>query len=264
MATKHSKYSKWGLAAIGGGVALTAIEVVGAVGYLISQDQPSYLVAGGAIITVIAAILPILAGRCWWERRRLLALMLWVAMVPALSLIFTAAVERTGGARDEGNRDRQVIAQRIALTRDAEKEAKADVEAAEAKAAAECSRAPVKGADPRGPLCKAAESRADDSRQRLKAARDDVAKAGVVPMDPQARRLAAVLPVTEEAIQLYQPLVLPVAISVLGLLLISAGAHSPKPPSKVVQRRKGKRKQKPRLGKASQPSANVVPLRRRA
>ncbi|MFZ0854399.1 MAG: hypothetical protein WAO08_35025 [Hyphomicrobiaceae bacterium] len=60
MATKHSKYSKWGLAAIGGGVALTAIEVVGAVGYLISQDQPSYLVAGGAIITVIAAILPIL------------------------------------------------------------------------------------------------------------------------------------------------------------------------------------------------------------
>ena len=121
MATKHSKYSKWGLAAIGGGVALTAIEVVGAVGYLISQDQPSYLVAGGAIITVIAAILPILAGRCWWERRRLLALMLWVAMVPALSLIFTAAVERTGGARDAGNRDRQVIAQRIALTRDAEK-----------------------------------------------------------------------------------------------------------------------------------------------
>ena len=106
----------------------------------------------------------------------------------------------------------------------------------------------MKGADPRGPLCKAAESRADDSRQRLKAARDDVAKAGVVPMDPQARRLAAVLPVTEEAIQLYQPLVLPVAISVLGLLLISAGAHAPKPPSKVVQRRKGKRKQKPRLG----------------
>jgi hypothetical protein len=57
-----------------------------------------------------------------------------------------------------------------------------------------------------------------------------VAKAGVVPTDPQARRLAAVLPgVSEEAVQLYQPLVLPVAISVLGLLLISAGAHSPKP-----------------------------------
>jgi hypothetical protein len=37
MAAKHSNYSKWGLAAIGGGVALSAIEVIGAVGYLISQ-----------------------------------------------------------------------------------------------------------------------------------------------------------------------------------------------------------------------------------
>ena len=189
--------------------------------------------------------------------------MLWAAMVPALSLIFTAAIERTGGARDEGNRDRQVIAQRIELTRAAEKEAKADVEADEARAAAECSRA-SKGADPRGLLCKAAEGRADTSRQRLKAARDDVAQAGVVPTDPQARRLAAILPgISEEAIQLYQPLVLPTAISVLGLLLISAGAHQPRPPAKVV-RRKGKRRRKPRLGKGPQPSATVVPLRRRA
>jgi hypothetical protein len=43
-----------------------------------------------------------------------------------------------------------VIAQRIELKRAAEKEAKADVEAAEAKAAAECSKAPGKGVDPRG------------------------------------------------------------------------------------------------------------------
>jgi hypothetical protein len=37
-------------------------------------------------------------------------LLLGVAMVPALSLIFTAAIERTVGARDEANRDRQAIA----------------------------------------------------------------------------------------------------------------------------------------------------------
>ena len=68
-----------------------------------------------------------------------------------------------------------------------------------------------------------------------------MAKAGVVPTNPQARRLAASLPVSEEAIQLYQPLVLPVAISVLGLLLISAGAHQPKRPAKAPKR-KGRRK----------------------
>jgi hypothetical protein len=56
---------------------------------------------------VVAAILPPLAERCWRMRRPLLAILLWVAMVPALSLIFTAAVERTGGARDGANRDRE-------------------------------------------------------------------------------------------------------------------------------------------------------------
>lgn len=260
MATKRT-YSRWGLTAIGAGVALTGVELVGAVGYLVSQDQPSYLVAGGAIITVVAAILPILAGRCWRDRRYLLALMLWVSMVPALSLIFSAAVERTGGARDEANRDRQVIAQRIALTRDGEKEAKAVVDADEAKAAAECSRA-SKGADPKGLLCNAAEGRAAASRLRLQAARDAVAQAGVVPTDPQARRLAAVLPVSEEAIQLYQPLVLPLAISALGLLLISTGAHQPRPVK--APKRKGKRRRRARKPPAKKASATVLPFKKSA
>ena len=109
--------------------------------------------------------------------------MLWAAIVPALSLIFTAAVKRTGGARDEANRDRQAIAQRIELTRSAEKEAKAIADADEAAAKAEC-------ASGRKTKCLGLEARADQSRQRLEAARDTVAKAGVVPTDPQARRLA--------------------------------------------------------------------------
>jgi hypothetical protein len=260
MATR-SRYSKWALVAISGGVALTAIEIVGAVSYLVSQDSPSYLVAGGAVVTAASATLPILAGRCWRDGRYVLAILLWMALVPATSVVFTAAVERTGGARDAAIQDRQALAQRIELTRAAEKEAKAAVEAGEAKAAAECSRAP-KGADPRGPLCRAAESRADQSRQRLQAARDAVAKAGVVPTDPQARRLAAILPVSESAVALYQPIILPVAISALGLLLIAVGAHPPKRRRhKAAAKRKG-RKRKPRLGnqvRLPQPlPANVV------
>jgi hypothetical protein len=252
-----------GLVAIAGGIALTAIEIVGAVSYLTSQSSPSYLVAGGALITAVAAIVPILAARCSQARRYFLALLLWGSMIPALSLVFSAAVERTGSARDEANRDRQVIAQKIELARSAERDAKAVADADEAKAVAECSRA-AKGS-PRGPLCTAAEGRADTSRQRLQTARDAVASAGVVSKDSQAVRLAAILPVSEESVALYQPIVLPVAISVLGLLLISAGAHQqPARPTKVVRKAKGKRKHKPRLSKGPQPSANVVPLRRRA
>jgi hypothetical protein len=239
-------YPKWGLAAIFGGSVLTAIEVYGAVSFLVSQNSPHYLVAGGAVVTLVAAVLPILAGRCWRAGRYALAVMLYAAMAPALSVIVFAAVERTGSASDGAERGRQEVALRRELALTAEKDAKAAVEAAEAKAAAECSRA-KKGADPRGPLCQAAESRAEASRERLEAARSGVAQAGVVPKDPAASRIAAVLPIPEEAVRLYQPLVLPLAISALGLLLIAAGAHSPK------RRRKAKgavrkRKRKRRLG----------------
>jgi hypothetical protein len=55
MATKRT-YSKLGIAAIIGGVWLTAIEIYGAVSYLVSQSQPHYLVAGGAVVTAVAVI----------------------------------------------------------------------------------------------------------------------------------------------------------------------------------------------------------------
>jgi hypothetical protein len=266
MATKrpYSTYSLWAIAAIAGGVVLTAIEVVGAVGYLVSQNQPSYLVAGGAVVTAVAAGLLPLAERCWRRGRYLMAAMLVAALVPALSVIFTAAVERTGGAKDAADRDRQAIALRIGLARTAEKEAKAAAKAAEAKAADECSRATNPKANPRGPLCKAAEERAATKAKALEAAREKLAAAGVVPRDPMAARLAAVLPVSEEAIALYQPLVLPLAISALGLILIAVGAHSPKPrkglKAKGKRKRKGRPKPKP---PASKPlPATVIPMRR--
>jgi hypothetical protein len=237
------------------------------VSYLVSQASPSYLVAGGAVVTIVAATLPILAARCWRDRRPTLAALLWVALVPALSLIFTAAVERTGGARDEANRGRQEVAQRIELAREAVKDAKAVADSDEAAAKAECARAPKKGVDPRGPACKSIEVRADNSRRRLQAAREAQAQAGVVPQDPQARRIAAVLPgVSEEAVQLYQPLVLPLAISIIALLLIAYGAHHP--PKRRVPKGVGRKRQaaspKRKLKASPLPKPlpdNVVPLK---
>jgi hypothetical protein len=252
MATKRYHYSKWALAAIVAGAVLTAIEVVGAVSCLVQQDSPSYLVAGGAVVTVVAAMLVPLAERCWQGGRRILATLLALSLVPALSLVFSASVERTDGARDEANRHRQEVAERIELKRAAEKDAKSVAAEDEAAAKLECAT----GA---GPKCKGLEARADQSRQRLEAARTELAQAGVVPTDPQARRLAAILPVSEEAIQLYQPIILPVSISVLGLLLIAAGAHKPK--RRKVRRWKGKRRRK--ASRPKPPSGNVVALRAR-
>jgi hypothetical protein len=67
--------------------------------------------------------------------------------------------------------------------------------------------------------------------------------------------------VSEEAIQLYQPLILPLAISALGLLLIAVGGHQPKrrKAQKVARRRRKRRTLRKSVGR---PSAKVVPFKR--
>ena len=102
-------YSKLALGSMALGVVLTGIEVLGSVTFLLDQAQPSYLVLGGAVVTACAAILLPLAERCVRDKRHLLAATLVASLVPALFLIFTAAVERTGGARDQATRDRQSL-----------------------------------------------------------------------------------------------------------------------------------------------------------
>ena len=107
------------------------------------------------MVTIVAAILPVLAARSWSHRRYLLAILMWMAMVPALSVIVCAAVERTGSASDHANRDRQAIAQSIALARSAEQEAKTTADADEAAAMVEC-------ASGRKAKCLGLEARADN------------------------------------------------------------------------------------------------------
>ena len=278
MATKRP-YSRWGLAAIAGGAVLTGIEVIGAVGYLVSQNQPSYLVLGGAVVTVLSAALLPLAESCWRRRRYFQAALLMAALAPALSIIVFAAVERTGGARDEADRGRQALALKAELARKSEKEAAVTAQRATEKAETECSRSKNPKADPRGPLCTAAEERADKAAKALKSARGELAQAGVVPKDPTASRFAAVFPVTEEAVALYQPLVLPLTISALGLLLIAVGAPlvaSKSPKSRKSRKRwwwqrwrqrwgKRKKKGQPKPAPPRKPSSDkVVPLRRKS
>ena len=115
----------------------------------------------------------------------------------------------------------------------------------------ECTRAP-KGVDPDGPRCRAAKKLAAESRERLDAARDKLEKSGVAPKsDPMAKRLAAVVPgLTEEAVLLYQPLTLPLTISLLGILLIAAGAR-PKKHRKVKERRGKTEAEGPRQAEAA-------------
>jgi hypothetical protein len=207
----------WRVVAFIFGASLVGIEIKGAVEYLLRQEggQFSYIVAGGAVVTAVAAFIPWLAERSWHAGNRFIAVLLMLAMIPALSLIVTAAIERTGGARDAAGQAREAVLVRMALAQKAETEAAAQLATDEAAAADECKTG-------RGPRCAGLEDRATASRARLSEARDAIAAIGPAPVDSQARRIAAILPLTEQQVELYQPIILPVTVSLLGILFLSA------------------------------------------
>jgi hypothetical protein len=251
------------LASIVIGAAFTGIEIYGAAAYLLEQAQPPYLVLGGALTTAAAATLIPLSERCFRDGRYLLGVLLMAALIPALSIIVTAAIERTGGARDRIAGDHQAKAAAIRLKNDAVADAKADLERLRAAEERECNSAKP-GADPRGPRCKSAEKRTQEGRERLETVRGKLADAGVASKDPMVARLAAVLPgISEADIALFHPLILPLTISLLGILFIAAGARPPKPREAQTRRGKRKKRRRPVPPKPSE-GRNVVPLRRKA
>jgi hypothetical protein len=248
------KICAWRILATVAGLVLTGIEVFGAYEYLLKQEgRLSYLVAGGAVVTATSALLPILAERQWRDGHKLQALLLWAALLPALSLILSAAIERTGGARDRAGQERQAIETRIKLAKDAVDDAKSRLASAEAGVLAETKD---KGC---GPVCKGLKKEAEEARKQLSEARGAPDLKLVVPRDPQAVRLAAMLPVTEAQVALYQPVILPVTVSLLGILLLGTGLAETKRKRRV---QKGKKKQVKRKRKPAKPKM-PEPIRRK-
>jgi hypothetical protein len=107
------------------------------------------------------------------------------------------------------------------------------------------------------------EDRATEARKRLEAARSKLVELGANAVeDPSARRLAAILPVSEAQVALFQPMMLPVWLELSALSLLTYGlspARKPAPEPKVAVKRKNCRK-----ATVKKPSATVIPFARRA
>lgn len=202
------------------GLLFTGIEVYGCAEYLLAQQQwrISYLVVLGAAVTGAASFIPMAIEMAWRDGRYLLALLVLLAFPFASATIFLAAVERTGSARDVTVQAQLDHATKMAALLRAERDAKADADADEAAAAKDC-------ATGRKAICQGLEARAENARQRLAAARLAVVAAGSPPLDAQARRIAAMLPLTELQVQLYGPLILPLTGSILGVLFLAVGGR---------------------------------------
>jgi hypothetical protein len=208
------------------GVALTGVEVYGCVEYLMGRHggQWSYIVALGAMVTASAALIPLLVEKCWADRNHGLALICALAAIPALTTIFLAAVERTGGARDTVVSAQRQSAVKIAAAERAERAAEKRVEAEEANARASCTWKNV--------VCANAEERAKAARTDLAEVRRKRVEAGDLPLDPQARRISAMTGLSEATIQLWEPLILPITGSLLGILFLAVGGkieNAPEP-----------------------------------
>jgi hypothetical protein len=194
------------------------------------------------IAAIVGAAMLHFCEAAWAERQRLRAIA-FAALAALASLIcLTAVLDRVATTYDTKLQGRQsenlsrVEAEKALTT------AEATAQAAEAAALAECTSG-------RGPRCKGLEERADGARQRVAEARAELVRLGsAIVVDPAARRLAAILPVSEATIGLAQPLMLPVWLELSGLVLLTYGLApgAPKAPSKPAGAKARRKRRTPR------------------
>lgn len=196
------------------------------------EKEITSLVAAIPIASIAsAASLPFME-RSWRSRQYFKAFGLFGLFVILASFSFSASVDRSGSSRDAAIADKQ--SENLAFNRATAElnEALADRKKAQANIAREfepiCNTNPKRCPNWRTAkgLAKAATLRIRDARNRL-----NTVKAPQT-IDSMGKRLAAFLPLSEEQIATYQPLLLPLALQLGGLLFIWFGtskAPVPKP-----------------------------------
>jgi hypothetical protein len=192
-----------------------------------------------------SAALP-LAERAAKTRQAAKAVGLALFFVVMVAFSFCASVERIGGKRDGETASARSDNERVKLLREG-------YNAAKKTADAECAKG-------QGKKCRAAEDAVTKARESLSA------KPAERVVDSMAVRISAALPfMTAEAVELYQPLVLPFGLQLGGFLMLALGL-SPAlvvKPAPEVERRRGRP-----LGSRNKPKVkalgNVVNLREAA
>jgi hypothetical protein len=151
-------------------------------------------------------------------------------------------IDRTSSRYDAANQSRaSENVPRDQVQKALAREEKA-LEKAEADASAEC-----RSGD--GLKCKSLSKLATEARQRVKEARSELTKLGARTVeDPAARRVAAMLGVSEAQIGTVQPLLLPIWLELSGLVLLTYGLSSPRreAPAEKPKRKGRKQKRAPR------------------
>lgn len=212
----------WRAPVLVAGLALVATETYGSWSYLLNREgSVSYLVVAGAACTVLSGFLPYVGERAWRDGQRLAGAFSFILLPLAVSTIVLAAIERSGAATDHANAAIANQARKLGLADDAVADARSAVAKASAAAEAEC-------ATGRGPHCESLEKRESKAQARLDDARLHATMTGPAKTNPLVSRLVAMLPLSDEQVTLYEPLLLPLTLSALSILLTAIGLGRPK------------------------------------
>ncbi len=205
-----------GIAALAFGLYFAGCEVYGTYEFwLKDQGGFSYIVAAASGIAAAASLLPAWAAIAW-RGQKTLSFALWTLFLASSLSVVVAAAARTGLATDSAEADRETRdrARIVAFQNDASARTQlvTDMRTVER----ECETG-------HGPRCKDARAALGTTQQRVSAAGSALMVAPATQSDPLARRIAAVFPVTEVQVRLYQPLAVPVLTSALSAALIALG-----------------------------------------
>jgi hypothetical protein len=214
------------LLALAAGIFFVWCEAEGTYDFLLADQggHINFIVKAGTGFAVAVALLPMYAGQLVERRQHGKAIACWLAMPIVMSVVYYAAIQRTGGAADQVQLQREIDKRDGTVAAQIAKDANEAWKDARDAAATECGSG-------RGRRCTDAEAKRDTAWKALEKAREALLKAPAEHPDSGAKRAVALLPrLTEEQVRLYQPMLIPISISALAALFLSIGMSLKMPP----------------------------------
>jgi hypothetical protein len=226
MAKRSKQYPLLKFVAISLGGALCAIEAGLNVEHIARlEGWESFMVYAFAGVNLGAALTPLFVESAWRNKAWTRSIALWLACLVLVCFSFTTTVDRISGKRDGAEAVARHGNERGQLARDALSDA---IKVRDA----ECTK------NPTGKRCQAAEADVTKAREALAAKPAESTEHGM------AKRISAALPfLTMEAVELYQPLLLPLGLQLSGFLMLGFGfAPRPVEPEPKETKRKSRNK----------------------
>jgi hypothetical protein len=224
------------------------------------DNQVNYIVQAGTGFAVAFSLLPMFASQLFERSQYPKFIACWLAMPIVVGVVFYAAIQRTGGAADQAQINREIADNNGTLASKNESDANDAWKEARAAAVDECNSG-------RGKKCLDAEAKRDKAWERLQKARGELKNASDKHPDPGASRVVALLParfsITEDQVRLYQPMLIPLGMSVLAALFLNIGMSMKTPPMPRPWRNwqgwQNWRKAEPSTPQMGTPGADTLP-----